>query len=46
MTIFRAEMLRSYRVSRSNAAYCVVFSLIWFGGIVGFLIIDLLRQYG
>ena len=32
-------MLRSYRVSRGGAAYCVVFSLIWFGAIVGFVII-------
>jgi hypothetical protein len=46
MPMFRAEMLRCYRVSRSNAAYTVVFSLIWFGAIVGFLIIPLLRQFG
>jgi len=29
MPMLRAEMIRSYRVSRSNAAYTVVFSLIW-----------------
>ncbi len=44
--MFRAEMLRNYRVSRSCATYCVVFSLIWFGAIVGFLVIPWLRTYG
>jgi len=46
MPTFRAETLRTYRVSRGNASYCVVFSLIWFGLTVRFWIIDLLRDYG
>jgi hypothetical protein len=33
-------------VSRGNAGYAVVFSLIWFGAIVGFLIIPWLHTNG
>ena len=32
-------MPRAYPISRAAAAYCVGFSLVWFGGIVGFVII-------
>jgi uncharacterized protein (DUF58 family) len=32
-------MPRSYRISKGLAAYYVGFSLVWFGGIVGFVII-------
>jgi|SRR6478672_450229 apolipoprotein N-acyltransferase len=46
MPMLRGEMLRSYRVSRGNAGYAVVFSLIWFGAIVGFLIIPWLHTNG
>lgn len=37
-------MPRTYRISKSAAAYDVGFSLVWFGGIVGFVIIGQLAH--
>jgi hypothetical protein len=42
---FREEETRSYRIGRGMALYGVGFSLVWFGGIVGFIIFPIFRDF-